>query len=226
MCPFCYIGKRNFETALQKFPEAKNIEIVWKSFQLDPQIPSAATQTYAQYLTVRKGISPAQTKDMLDNVTKSAAAIGLDYRFDKAVMVNSGNAHRVIQLAKEKGLGNEAEERLFRAFFTDGADTGNPDVLAAIGREIGLTESDVRKALSDPKYGEKVAADIREAQQIGVNGVPFFVLDRKYAVSGAQAPEAFMETMQRAYGEWRKANPETKLEITQGAACTPQGKCD
>ncbi|TYR36204.1 DsbA family oxidoreductase [Sphingobacterium phlebotomi] len=226
MCPFCYIGKRNFETALAKFPEKEHIEVVWKSFQLDPTIPEVANETQEEYLVKRKGMSVEQVKGMLENVTQSAKQVGLDYHLDKSVMVNSQKAHQLIQFAKTKGLGDEVEERLFKAFFTEGKSIADLDTLTQLGKEIGLDEAELQTAFTDDKYAYLVKQDIQEARQIGVRGVPFFVIDRKYAVSGAQPAEAFVQNLEKAFPEWRKLNPESQLEITEGQSCTTDGKCD
>nr|WP_299204825.1 DsbA family oxidoreductase [uncultured Brumimicrobium sp.] len=226
MCPFCFIGKRNFETALEQFKDKEHIEVVWKSFQLDPSIPEVAKDSYEDYLIENKGMPRAQVKGMLDNVTQSAKQVGLEYNFDKAVMVNSLSAHKLLQLAKTKGLGNEAEEVLFRAFFTEGKNIADLATLTALGKEIGLEENEIQSAMKDEKYTELVKADIQEARQVGVQGVPFFVLDRKYAVSGAQPAQAFLESLTQAYTEWREKNPEIKLKVTEGQSCAPDGTCE
>lgn len=226
MCPFCYIGKKNFETALEQFADKEHVEVIWKSYQLDPSIPDVATKSYHDYLVEHKGMSKEQVTGMLDNVTESAKQVGLTYDFNKAVMVNSLSAHKFIQFAKTKDLGDQAEEILFRAFFTDGKNIADLDVLTELGKEIGLNENEVKTAFTDEKYATLVKQDIQEGQQIGVQGVPFFVLDRKFAVSGAQPAEAFLENLKKAFTEWRKLNPETKLEVTQGQSCTPDGKCE
>lgn len=226
MCPFCYIGKRNFETALAQFEDRTNIEVIWKSFQLDSSIPDVPTENYHDYLVKHKGMSLEQVNGMLDNVTSSAKDVGLNYRFDKAVMVNSLNAHKFIQLAKTKGLGDQAEERLFLAFFTEGKNIADITTLIQFGKEIGLEEEEIKTIFTDEKYTDLVKKDIQEAQQVGVQGVPFFVLDRKYAVSGAQPAQAFLQNLEKSFSEWRQANPEIKLEVTQGNSCTPDGDCD
>lgn len=226
MCPFCYIGKRNFETALAQFPQREHIEVVWKSFQLDGSIPEVADETYENYLIKRKGLSAEQVQGMLKNVTESAKQVGLDYNFEQAQMVNSHKAHELIQMAKAHQLGDEAEERLFKAFFTEGKSIADIETLVSLGQEIGLDATAVREALDKKTYANHVQQDIQEARQIGVSGVPFFVLDRKYAVSGAQPPQAFLETLEKAFTEWRKLNPESTLEVVQGQACTPEGACD
>lgn len=228
MCPFCYIGKRNFEGALSQFADSANIEVEWKSFQLDPTIPQHFDKqvNVYQYLADRKGMSLDQSKAMHDRVVKMASEAGLQYNFDKAVVANSFNAHRMIQLAKTKGLGDAAEERLFLAYFTEGKNFGDAEVLEALGKDIGLTESDVRDALSNENYATKVKKDLAEADSIGVTGVPFFVFDRKFAVSGAQPSQAFLQALNQSYGEWKKNQPAAVLKVEEGPSCTPQGKCD
>lgn len=226
ICPFCYIGKRNFETALEQFADKKNIEVIWKSFQLDPAIPEVATESYTDYLVKRKGMAVEQVQGMLSNVTQMATQVGLDYHLDQSIIVNSLKAHQLIQFAKSKNLGNEAEERLFKAFFIEGKNIADTETLVQLGKDFGLDESEIKAILEDEKYKYEIAQDIQEAQNIGVTGVPFFVFDRKYAVSGAQPAEAFLETLSKSFAEWQKSNPETILEITEGSSCTVDGKCD
>lgn len=226
ICPFCYIGKRNFEAALEQFADKKNIEVIWKSFQLDPTIPEVATESYADYLVKRKGMAVEQVQGMLANVIQMARQVGLDYHLDQSVIVNSLKAHQLIQFAKSKNLGNEAEERLFKAFFIEGKNIADTETLAQLGKDFGLDKSELKASLDDEKYKYETAQDIQEAQNLGVNGVPFFVFDRKYAVSGAQPAEAFLETLNKSFTEWRKSNPESVLEITEGKSCTVNGKCD
>ncbi len=226
MCPFCYIGKRNFETALEQFADKNYIDVVWRSYQLDPTIPEVAKENYQDYLVKRKGMSADQVKGILNSVTQSAKQVGLDYYLDKAIIVNSLNAHKLIQFAKTKGLGEQAEERLFLAFFTEGKNIADIDTLTQLGKEIGLDETEAKTSFTDEKYASLVKLDIQEAQQVGVQGVPFFVLDRKYAVSGAQPSQAFLMNLEKAFTEWRKLNPETKLEVIKGQSCTPDGICE
>ena len=204
MCPICYIGKRNFETALARFKDKEEVEIIWKSFQLDPTLPEVAQESQHDYLVKSKGMSPAQVESMLENVTRMAKRAGLDYHLDRSVMVNSFRAHRLIQLAKNEGLGDEAEERLFRAYFTEGLDIADTDTLTRLGKEIGLDEGDIQEALTDNRYAELIRNDIEEAQALGIRGVPFFVFDRKYGVSGAQPPEQFLQTLEKSFSEWKE----------------------
>jgi protein disulfide-isomerase len=227
MCPFCYIGKRHYEQALKQFADSNNVEIVWKSFQLDPDIPSSfdTKVNVYQYLADRKGISYQQSVAMHQNVVNMAEAAGLSYHFDKVVVANSFNAHRLIQLAKEKGKGDEIEERLFYAYFTEGKDCGDLKVLTEIGTSIGLSNADVQEAFTNDVYAYRVKQDIHEADSIRVSGVPFFVFDRKYAVSGAQPVEVFLSTLSKSFAEWRKNNPVSALEVSNGPACSPDKDC-
>lgn len=226
MCPFCYIGKRNFETALEQFADKNHIEVIWKSFQLDPEIPEIANESYQDYLVKRKGMSADQVKGMLDNVTQSARQVGLEYNFEKSVMVNSLSAHKLLQFANTKGLGDEMEERLFRAFFTEGKNIADLTQLTQLGMEVGLDEKELQTAFTDDNYAYLVSQDIAEGRQLGVRGVPFFAFDRKQAISGAQPPQAFLETLEKSFSEWRKLNPETKLNISEGQSCTTDGICE
>lgn len=226
MCPFCYIGKRNFETALAQFADKDNIEVEWKSFQLDPTVPEVAEESQEDYLVKRKGMSREQVQGMLNNVTEMAKQVGLEYHLDKSVMVNSRKAHQLIQFAKTKNLGNEIEERLFKAFFTEGKNVADIETLTQLGKEVGLDENELQTAFTDDRYKYQMAQDIQEAQKIGVRGVPFFVFDREYGVSGAQPAEAFLETLYKSFSEWRKENPEVKLEMTKGQSCDMGGTCN
>lgn len=226
MCPFCYIGKRNMEAALAEFPSADQIEIEWKSFQLDPDLPETATDSHEEYLSKRKGFPLDQVKGMMGQVTQTARKAGLDFNLEQSVIVNSFNAHRLIQLAKAKNLGDQAEEKLFKAYFTEGKDVANLETLAAIGKEIGIDPAEINEAFTNDQYAENVHQDIEEARAIGVTGVPFFVFDRKYAVSGAQPSHTFLQALEQSYGEFLQKSPISKLDVPQSDSCDIQGNCD
>lgn len=201
MCPFCYIGKRRLEAALAKFENKEHVEIIWKSYMLNPTMKTDTNKNINQYLAEIKGWSLEQAKEMNAHVTNMAKEVGLNYDFDKAIVANSLKAHCLIQLAKTKNKGNEIEEHLFKAYFTEGKNVDDEKTLVELGKEIGLEESEVRLALRDLNYLSEVDKDIREAQQIGVRGVPFFVIDRKYGISGAQPESVFTETLTKAWAE-------------------------
>ncbi|PAM91500.1 disulfide bond formation protein DsbA [Flavobacterium sp. IR1] len=195
MCPFCYIGKRQLETALAEFPN-EEFEIEWKSFQLDPSIEPQSGKDVYTFLAERKGISVEQSIEMHKGVVERAKSVGLDYHFDKAIISNSLTAHRIIHLAKSKKLGDQMEEIFFKAYFTEGRDLNDAETLIELGVKAGLDAAEVKEVVENNNiYLNEVQEDITEAQQIGVQGVPFFVFDRKYAVSGAQPVEAFVNTI-------------------------------
>ena len=208
MCPFCYIGKRNYETALQQFSQNDQVEIEWHSFQLDPTIPETTNEKISvyQYLADRKGMTYEQSVNMHKGVIETAKNAGLTYNFDKAIVANSFSAHKMIQLAKTKGLGDAIEERLFLAYFTQGKDLGNVDILVELGEETGLKKDEIISAIQSDEFAYKVKTDIQEAQNIGVRGVPFFVFNRKYGISGAQPPKAFLQTLEQSFKDWEKSN--------------------
>lgn len=225
MCPFCYIGKRKFEAALAQFPHKEQINIVWKSFQLNPDMKSEPGKSTIQHLSEVKGWSLEEARRITSQVTGMAREVGLTYDFDKAVVANSWDAHRLIQLAKKHGLGDAAEEVLFRAYFTEGRDTADHATLLDLGKSIGLDGGEVTAMLQSDQFGQAVEQDIYEAQQVGVRGVPFFVLNRKYAVSGAQAPETFLGALQTAWPEWEKAQPVLAELQADGPVCAPGEVC-
>ena len=226
MCPFCYIGKRRFEKALEQFPGRDSIEVVWKSFQLNPAMKTEPGKNINQYLSEVKGWSLAQAKQANDYVTSMAKEVGLNYDFDKAVVANSFDAHRLVQLAKVNGKGDAMEEQLFKAYFTEGKNIADHDTLVQLAAAIGLDEEAVKKVLNSNEYADAVERDIYEAQQIGVRGVPYFVLNDRYAVSGAQATETFLGALNKAWGEWEKESPVLKDRGSDAeVVCDTDGDC-
>jgi predicted DsbA family dithiol-disulfide isomerase len=195
MCPFCYIGKRHLEQALAEFPDLA-VQIEWKSFQLDPSITPQPGKDVYSYLAERKGMSLNESTSMHKTVAERAAAVGLRYDFDKAIIANSLRAHQLIQFAKTKGSGDLMEEVFFSAYFCEGEDLNDDNTLMRLGIKAGLNQLDISETLAENSFSAAINNDIYEAQQIGVRGVPFFVFDRKYAISGAQPVAAFIETIQ------------------------------
>lgn len=224
MCPFCYIGKRRFEQALQQFEHKDEVEVEWKSFQLNPNLVTDPTININQYLADIKGITIDHAKQLNDHVTQMAAEVGLTYDFDKAIVANSFDAHRFAHLAKQNGLGAEAEEALFKAYFTEGKNIADHETLAELGESIGLDKDEVAHTLKGNKYAINVNQDIAQAQQLGVRGVPFFVMDMKYGVSGAQPVDAFTQTLEKAYNEWAASKP-AGLDVVEGDSCEIGGNC-
>ncbi|MES2763669.1 MAG: DsbA family oxidoreductase [Bacteroidota bacterium] len=221
MCPFCYIGKRKFEKALEQFPHKNKINIIWKSFQLDPNSVTDPDLNTIDHLAKRKGWSKEQAAETTAHVSDIAKKVGLDFHFEKAVVANSFDAHRLSHLAKKYAKQNDLEEQLFKAYFTDGKNTADHKTLTEIGIAVGLAEPEITAVLNSDQYAAEVHADIEQAQQIGVQGVPFFVLDRKYAVSGAQESDTFLGALTKAYEESTSKNIET-LGTNQDL-CGPDG---
>ena len=201
VCPYCYIGKREFERALAQFPNKEEVEVEWKSFELDREAPARSPDDMFDHLAKKYGRTREQAKEMVSGVVDRARSVGLEYDMEHTVMGSSFDAHRLIQFAKTKDKGNEAEERLFKAHFILGEHIGDRAVLKMIAEEIGLDGTETEEVLASDAYTEAVHADEYEAQQIGVGGVPFFVLNDKYAVSGAQSSDHFLGALQQAWAE-------------------------
>lgn len=202
MCPFCYIGKRKFEAALEEFPHKNDIKVEWKSFQLNPHMKTDPRKNINEYLAEHKSVSLFQAKQMNDRVTEMAKEVGLHYDFDKAIVANSFDAHRLSHLSKKHGKQNELEEQLFKAYFTDGKNTADHETLIQLGSEIGIDAEEIHRMLISDEYSDAVQQDAYEAQQVGARGVPFFIFDDKYAVSGAQPSKLFLQVIEKAYNEW------------------------
>ncbi len=217
-CPFCYIGKRKFEKALAQFPQKDKVEVEWHSFELDPGIKAQTGVNIYDYLAQRKNLAPGASVKLHKQVKATAKEVGLDYDFDKAVIANSFDAHRLIQLAKLNGLGDAAEERLFKAYFTEGKDISDHLTLIILGDEIGLDGKQVKQMLDGDAFTDEVRYDERQARELGINGVPFFVMNDRYGVSGAQQPEVFLQTLERAWQEYERENPEAKEAIADEAS--------
>jgi len=218
MCPFCYIGKRHCEAAMSQFAESSKVGMVWHSYQLDPNYTRSSGQLEGvfQYLAKRKGISLEQSVRMHDRVLQMASDAGLAFKLDRAIVANSFRAHRLIQMAKTKGLGEHAEEHFFKAYFVEGLDLEDPDLLMAIGKSIGLSEVEVRESQENGDYAHLVNQDLREAQNMGIKGVPFFIFNGKHTISGAQPTDVFLDTLKKSFVEWRRIVPVSRLKISKG----------
>jgi predicted DsbA family dithiol-disulfide isomerase len=193
VCPWCYIGKRRFEAAVDQFPH--EVEVTWRSFELDPGAPAVREHTATEHLAAKYGMSREQAEASHAQMTALAAQEGLEYHFERARGGNSFDAHRLIHLATANGLQDEAMERVMRGYFTEGVPIGDREALIEIGAELGV---DARAALESDEYAEAVREDEQLAQRIGIQGVPFFVLDRRYGVSGAQPAEILVQALEKA----------------------------
>jgi predicted DsbA family dithiol-disulfide isomerase len=226
MCPFCYIGKRKLEAGLEQFEHKNNIEIVWHSFQLDPGMEYEPGVDIHSYLAARKGQTREWSVRVHNQMTQTAKENGLTYNFDTAIIANSFNAHRLIQMAKAHGLGDAAEERLFKAYFTDGKNISDIETLIELGTEIGLNKTDVAQMLHGNSYEAEFFRDIDRARSLGINGVPFFVIDNKYGISGAQPADVFLGALRQAWAENEADNQFTETDTSQNAVCTAKEGCE
>lgn len=220
MCPYCYIGKRRIESALEQFEHKNAVEIEWKSFQLDTNFVASEGDNLTEHLAEKYQKNKEWAQELMDNMTQNAKNSGLDFHFEKAVMANSFDAHRLLHLAKKFQLGNELKELLFKAYLTDGKNIGDLETLKQLGIEAGLDATAIEAVLQSDTYSENVKQDIEMAQKIGVQGVPFFVLDNKYAISGAQHVDTFVQTIQKV---WEEGQFDSKITVINNSS---EGSCD
>jgi predicted DsbA family dithiol-disulfide isomerase len=195
VCPWCYVGKRRLESALARFD--RPVEVVWRSFELDPSAPRERDLPAAEHLAAKYGMSVEQAQASQAQLTELAAAEGLEYHLDRTRGGNSFDAHRMIHLAAAHGLQDAAKERLMRAYFTEAEPIGDPDTLVRLMAEIGIDEDEARAVLDGGAYADAVRDDEQLAYRIGIQGVPFFVLNRRYGVSGAQPADVLLQALAR-----------------------------
>lgn len=220
MCPFCYIGKKNFEQALEKLPFKNEVEVEWKSFQLDPTLVIGETKTTAEYFREKKGFPEEQAKQMTAQVTQMGKASGIDFNFEKALITNTFPAHKILHLAKKHGKSSEMEEELFKAHFLDGENVGSVEVLSNLAKKLGINKNEALQTLNSEEFDNEVNQDVTEGRNNGVTGVPFFILNGKYAVSGAQPAELFEEALTQTYNETVKP---FKSSIDSDLSCDTDG---
>lgn len=223
MCPFCYIGKRKIEEAITQFENKDSIEIEWKSFELDPSFVATPNESITDHLAEKYGRDTDWAQSMLENMTENAKNSGLDFHFENSILANSLNAHRLMHLAKKHNLSNELKELLFKAYLTDGKDVNNWNTLEEIGTEAGLPIDEIIELITTNDYTKEVREDQHEAQKLGVTGVPFFVFDNKYAVSGAQPTDVFLKTLEKTWEEGNFTNIIQLQNPTDANSCGIDG---
>ena len=215
VCPWCYIGKRRLESALERFPQRDQVEVIWRSFQLDPTVPEGETHPTLPALAAKYGASEKAMRANMAHVEEIAAGEGLEYHLADGVSGNTLLAHQLLHLAAEHGLRNELKERLLHAHFEEGRSVFDVDSLVALGAEVGLDATEAREALTDRRFLAAVHQDAATAQALGATGVPFFVVDRKYGAAGAQPAELLLQILERA---WTDAHPLITVPAADG--CT------
>lgn len=198
VCPWCYVGKRRFETALAAFDGREAIEVQHHSFQLDPSAPRDRTSSRGEMLMKKYRLTPSQLEATDARMQQIAAEEGLDYHLDGTSTGNTLDAHQLVHLAREHGKQDAMIERLYRAYFSERASVFDPDSLVRLGQDVGLDQAEARAVLRDGRYVSAVQQDLELARKVGITGVPFFVIDGKYGISGAQQPSVFLEALTRA----------------------------
>jgi predicted DsbA family dithiol-disulfide isomerase len=220
-CPFCYIGKKRFEQALEAFPHKDKVEVVLKAYQLDPNAPKTMTDSPAEAFAKGHRMSVEQAKQRFDMFQTQAKTVGLTYNYDIIQMTNSFDAHRLAKWSNQFGKEYELTGRLMKAYFTDGENIADLDTLVKIAGEVGLNQTEAKRMLQTDEYADQVRGEITEGQQIGVRGVPFFVLNRKYGVSGAQPVEYFQQVLEKLWEE-EKPQFESIDGASDGAVCNDE----
>jgi predicted DsbA family dithiol-disulfide isomerase len=218
-CPWCYVGKRRFEAALAQFEHRDDVQVSWRSFELDPAAPREREGERAARLADKYGASVEQAREMERQMTETAAAEGLDFHLDIARSGLTFDAHRMVHLAEAHGLQDEMKERLLRAYFTEGELMADHDTLARLAVEIGLPEAEIRETLASDRYAEEVRADERTAGQFGISAVPTFVVDRSIGASGAHPPEALLDLLRQGWA----ARPRAPIVAGGGESCGVDG---
>lgn len=225
MCPYCFIGKHRFENALANFSNKEEIEITWKSFELYPDIVTDPNYSIKDFLMTRKQSSEQQALQMMAGVSNAANDANLNFNWEEVIVANTRKAHELLHLANKKGVQNELKELLFKAYFVEGKNIDDLDTLINLGNLAGIESDAIKSAFEKQEFTAKVNSDIQESQQLGVSGVPFFVFNRKYAVSGAQSEGYFLQALETSFNDWKNAGT-TELEANQNKnSCTPGGGC-
>lgn len=222
-CPFCYIGKRRFEEALGRFAGKSDVEVVYRSFELDPNAPKQVSYDVHEMLSLKYGMSREQAIANNRNLAEQARSIGLEMDFDRIILTNTFDGHRLSHYAGQHGKMGEMMERLYEAYFSKGEHVGDREVLAGLAEEIGLDRKEAAEALDGSAFTEEVRADEKEAARLGIRGVPYFVINRKYAVSGAQPPEVFLQALEKVWEEERPVL--TPLGDQDAAGLCEDGAC-
>ncbi|MFN2451867.1 MAG: DsbA family oxidoreductase [Candidatus Dormibacteria bacterium] len=221
VCPWCYIGKRRFEAALAGFEHRDEVAVLWHSFELDPVAPPVRAGALVDHLASKYGVSGERADQMHAEMTNRAAAEGLDFHFEKARSGNTFDAHRLVHLGAASNRQDAVEERFFRAYLTEGEAIGEPATLRRLAVEAGLDAAAVDAVLAGERFAEAVRADEVEAAQLGIRGVPFFVIDRAYGVSGAQPADLLLAALRRA---WTASHPLAMVGGTGDTSCA-DGSC-
>ncbi len=230
MCPYCYIGKLHYEKALEQFQYKDQIELEWKAFQLNPDLPNKGKGIpVMDYLHNTVGVSEENTKKMNEQIAELAKENGVKSNLENAIAASTLDAHRLIKLAATKGLDSEVMLLISKAYFEEAKDYSDHKVLTEIGTTVGLDKKEIEKLLSNDDFAYEVKQDIQEANNLGFDTVPTFLFNKKHALVGSQPVGAFIKTLQKSFLKWQKQDSnqnEDGVDVTQGKSCSIDGTCD
>lgn len=224
VCPWCYIGKRRLAATIERFEHAEEVEVVWRSFELSPDAPPVVEGSLAEYIAAKNGTDVERVRRSNEKTTRRAASDGLELRLDIAKRGNTFDAHRLLHLAAARGLADALEERLFEAYLTQGLPIGERDTLKALATEVGLTKQEVVAALESDDFASEVRDDEQTARDLGITGVPTFVVEGTHSAYGAQSVEALLELLQDAWAH-RPITSESATDETPGDGLCDNGVC-
>ena len=219
-CPFCYIGKTRFDNALNKFEHKDQVEVIYKAYLLNPSAPKVMEGTAVEAFAKGHRVTPEQAKAKFKMFVDNAKSVGLDYNYDIIKMTNTLDAHRIAKWAEQFNKKELVTSRFMKAYFTDGLSLADHDTLLSLVEELGLDKELAKEVLDSNKFESDVRAEIEEGRSVGVRGVPFFVLNRKYGISGAQQEDYFLESLKVLYKESQSVEP---LNVVQGETCDDEG---
>ncbi|MBF6598852.1 MAG: DsbA family oxidoreductase [Fermentimonas sp.] len=228
MCPYCYLGKIHFEKALRQFNHTDELNVVWKAFQLNPDLPDKGNgYPVKEYLVNSAGYPEEGIKSMFENLKKLADEAGVEFNLQNAVAANTHDAHRLIKLASKRGLDSAVLMKLSKAYFEEAKDYSSWDLLISIGKEVGLEEDEIRTMLESDEYSYEIKQDIQEAGNLGFDTVPTFLMDKRQAIVGSEPVELFLEVLNKSYNDWKSRNTEAaNPEIIKGKSCSADGTCE
>lgn len=227
-CPYCYIGKRKLEKALNLFEHKDQVELVWHSYELNPSLPkSALDKSFLTYIGEQHSTAIDESKKFLDKLTQLAKSVGIDYHLDRLVVTNTSDALRLVKLAQCHKLATEMEEALFEAYFVDGKCISCPEILIDLGEKVGLPKEEIIELLKNDKFREEIDKDIRYSEDhLMLEYIPFYLFNNKYVIQGSVKDDDYLSTLQKSYTDWKEngigQGPENSVE---GQSCSIDGKC-
>lgn len=230
MCPYCYIGKVHYEKALRQFEHADEVELEWKAFQLNPDLPDKGKgYPVREYLTQTAGYPEENVNQMFDGIKQLALEAGVSFNLPNALAANTRDAHRLIKLAATRAKDSFVLQKLSKAYFEEAKDYSDLELLVSIGKEAGLDEVAIRTMFESDDYLYEIKQDMQEAANLGIDTVPTFLMDRKQAIVGSEPVDLFVEVLNKAYTEWKSrtsATEQSQLEVTKGMSCSADGMCE